>query len=279
MDNKNIILIVDDSPNVISIIVEVLSSHNKNYVFLQANNGEVAYKIAETKMPDLIITDWDMPIVNGIELINKLKNNDKTSTIPIIMATAVMQTSDDLKTALNAGAVDYIRKPIDHVELHARVKSVLKISEYNKTIIENKNKELTENTLVLIKNNKFNLQLINKLQELQDTIPNIKSSTKEMFEQIIQSINEKVNSDSWQKFEMSFKSVHKNFSKILFERYGNLTHTEMKLCVFLRLGMSTKDIASVLFISPGSVKVNRSRLRKKLNLEPEQNLSAFLSSL
>lgn len=276
---KNVILIVDDSPNVVSIIIEILSNSNKNYLFLQANNGHLAYQIAIKKLPDLIITDWDMPIVNGIELINLLKNNENTTLIPIIMATAVMQSSEDLKTALNAGAVDYIKKPIDPIELYARVKSVLKISEYNKSIIDNKNEELTKNTLILIKNNKFNLQLINKLEKLKNQIPNICKENIELINSITQSINEKVNSDSWQKFEMSFKSVHNKFIDNLLVAFPNLTSTEIKLCIFLRLGMSTKDISSILFQSPGSVKVNRSRLRKKLNLNSEQNLSAFLYSI
>jgi len=274
----NKILIVDDNPHIINRIVDILSEFKNEYVFFQANNGEIAYKIAIDKFPDIIITDWDMPKVNGIELINSIKGNEKTKEIPIIMATAVMQTSEDLRTALNAGAVDYIRKPIDAVELCARVRSVLKISEYNKKIVENKNREIAENALLLIRNNKFNIQIIKILKELHQKLPTKNDDIENLFEFIIKSIKEKVELDAWQKFEIIFESAHEDFSKKIIEKFPSVTNAEVKLCILLKLGMNTKDIASVLFQTPGSVKVSRSRLRKKLQLDSSQNLISFLSA-
>jgi len=275
----NKILIVDDNPHIINSIVDVLSDYKKGYVFFQANNGDIAFKIAQDKLPDIIITDWDMPKVNGIELINSLKTNEKTKEIPVIMATAVMQTSEDLKTALLAGAVDYIRKPIDEIELCARVESVLKISEYNKTILENKNREIAENALLLIRNNKFNIQIIKILKELHEKITNKTDEVENLFEYIIKSIKEKVELDSWQKFEIIFKSAHDDFSDKLLKKYPSISNSEIKLCVLLKLGMNTKDISSVLFQTEGSVKVSRSRLRKKLKLDSSQNLINFLAKI
>ncbi|NOZ35029.1 MAG: response regulator transcription factor [Chlorobi bacterium] len=277
--SENKILVVDDDPHVINRIVDILSDETSKYIFYQANDGNIAFKIAENKLPDLIITDWDMPFVNGIELIKKIKDNSVTKEIPIIMATAVMQSSKDLKMALEAGAADYIRKPIDEIELIARVQSVIKISEYNKKIIDNKNREIAENALMLIRNNKFNIQLIKKLKELHDKLSEKDDETENLFEFIINSINEKVKQDSWQKFELILKSSNDNFSEKLIERFPNLTISEIKLSSFLKLGMNTKEIASVLFQSMDSIKVARSRLRKKLNLSSDRNLSVFLSSL
>ena len=276
---SNKILLVDDDPHVINRIVDILSKEKTNYDFYQANNGDVAYRIAENKIPDLIITDWDMPFVNGIELIKKLKENSSVKEIPVIMATAVMQTSKDLKCALEAGAADYIRKPIDEIELIARVQSVIKISEYNKKIIENKNREIAENALMLIRNNKFNIQIIRKLKELHEKLSVKDDETENLFEFIINSINEKVKQDSWQKFELIIKSNNNDFTENLLKKFPNLTNSEIKLSTFIKLGMNTKEIASVLFQSNDSVKVARYRLRKKINLNSEQNLSAYLSSL
>ncbi|RLD51680.1 MAG: hypothetical protein DRI94_05370 [Bacteroidetes bacterium] len=276
---SNKILLVDDDPHVINRIVDILSKEKTSYGFYQANNGDVAFRIAENKIPDLIITDWDMPFVNGVELIKKLKENSSVKEIPVIMATAVMQSSKDLKCALEAGAADYIRKPIDEIELIARVQSVIKISEYNKKIIENKNREIAENALMLIRNNKFNIQIIRKLNELHEKLSVKDDETENLFEFIINSINEKVKQDSWQKFELIIKSNNNDFTENLLKKFPNLTNSEIKLCTFLKLGMNTKEIASVLFQSNDSVKVARSRLRKKINLNSEQNLSAYLSSL
>jgi DNA-binding NarL/FixJ family response regulator len=271
------ILLVDDDPHVINRMVDILSEHNTDYIFYQANNGDVGSKIAHNKLPDIIITDWDMPQLNGIEFIKRLKESEKTKDIPVIMATAVMISSEDLKTALRAGAVDYIRKPIDPVELTARVNSAIKISEYHNRMIENKNNEIAEATLFLIRNNKFNIQLIKKLQDLYDALENVNTDQENLFEFIISSIEEKVKEDSWQRFEIAFKSTNVDFEKNLLNDFPELSKTEMKLCTFLKLGMNTKDIASALYISPDSVKVSRSRLRKKLNLDSSQNLTTFFS--
>jgi DNA-binding NarL/FixJ family response regulator len=81
-----------------------------------------------------------------------------------------------------------------------------------------------------------------------------------------------------QRFNIAFYSVHEYFNRNLTSKYSNLTNNDLKLCAFLRLGMSTKDIASILYQTNDSVKVSRSRLRKKLGLEQSQNLQVFLSS-
>jgi DNA-binding response OmpR family regulator len=277
-NNPQKILVVDDDPHVINRIVDILSELEENYIFYQANNGETGLQIAEKLVPDIILTDWDMPIMNGIEFIKKLNENERTKTIPVVMVTAVVLSSDDLKSALIAGAIDYIRKPVDPVELTARIKSVLKISEYNKKIIENKNKEIAENALFLIRNNKFNIQIIKKLKELHERISYDDVEIDNLFEYIVNSISEKVKQDSWQRLEITFDNSQFDFKKSLLNRFPELSNTEVKLCILLRMGMNIKDLSSILFQNPESIKVARSRLRKKLKLEASQNLYAFLSS-
>ncbi len=147
--NKNI-LIVDDQINFLESIVEIFEHHNLNYEILRTTNPETAIEIAKDQLPDIIITDWEMPMLSGIEMIKKLKTNNNTANIPIIMCTGAMTGTDNLKIALEAGAIDYINKPIDETELIARTQSILKISEYQKKmleqkkIIDNDNKQLKE---------------------------------------------------------------------------------------------------------------------------------------
>lgn len=128
------ILIVDDNPENLRILVETFEQTASQYILYQAIEGKTALMIAEKHLPDLIITDWEMPGMSGIELIEKLKTNPATSLIPVIMCTGVMTTSDNLKTALDAGAVDYIRKPVDTIELMARTQSMIALSESYKKI-------------------------------------------------------------------------------------------------------------------------------------------------
>jgi len=128
------ILVVNDNVDSLRTIVDHVEYSNQHYKVLQSISAPLALEIAINKLPDLIITDWDMPGMNGIELIRELKRHEATKDIPIIMATAVMTTPENLKTALDAGAVDYIRIPVDKIELSARVYSMLKLSRSYKEI-------------------------------------------------------------------------------------------------------------------------------------------------
>ncbi len=141
------ILIVDDEPANIRVIQSCIAESGKPYTLYQALNGELAIRIAKAEIPDLIITDWEMPGMDGIELIKCLKKDDSTSEIPIIMCTGVMTSSENLNTALLAGAVDYVRKPVDKIELLARIQSML--------ILSDSRKAQKEKYLVIEQNNNF----------------------------------------------------------------------------------------------------------------------------
>ena len=138
---KHKILVVDDNADNAEQIVTFLDDTDKSFLFFLALNGKTACSIAEKKLPDLIITDWEMPVMDGIELIKHLKSMECTKDIPIIMCTGVMTKTENLKAALDAGAVDFIRKPVENLELTARVHSMLKLSESMKKIKE-QNEEL-----------------------------------------------------------------------------------------------------------------------------------------
>ncbi len=137
--NKNLmrkhkILIVDDQAEQLESIVGIIENNINSYRILQAFDGKTAIKIAEKEIPDLIITDWEMPGMSGIELIKLLKSREKTQDIPVIMCTGVMTKSENLASSLKVGAVDYVRKPVDEIELPARINSMLILSESYKKI-------------------------------------------------------------------------------------------------------------------------------------------------
>jgi len=134
MKQNRSILIVDDQIENIQVIQNCLEKLPIKFLIYRATNASTALQICLKKIPDIVITDWDMPEMSGIELVCELKNNASTKNIPVIMCTGVMLTSENLKTALDAGAFDYIRKPIDKVELEARLMSALRYSESLNTI-------------------------------------------------------------------------------------------------------------------------------------------------
>ncbi len=136
MNDNYSILVVDDQLESLHTITDCIDRLNRNFNVFRATNGNLALEIAAAKIPEVIITDWDMPQMNGIELIRNLKNNPLTADIPVIMCTGIMLTSDNLKTALEAGAFDYIRKPIDKVELEARLFSALRYLQKHQKLVE-----------------------------------------------------------------------------------------------------------------------------------------------
>ena len=134
MAKQRIILIVDDEPDNLAEIVEILENNEPQYGILQAFGGEKALEITRERKPDLVVADWEMPGMDGLDLVKAIKSDSSISDIPVIMYTGVMTSSQNLEAALQAGAADYIRKPIDVIELRARVSSMLELSDSYKEI-------------------------------------------------------------------------------------------------------------------------------------------------
>ncbi|RLD59125.1 MAG: hypothetical protein DRJ05_06860 [Bacteroidetes bacterium] len=272
------ILIVDDSIDNLKVIISIIKKHFPEHLIYQANNGKNALKVLQDIAPDIIITDWEMPEMNGIELANKVFSDPVTKNIPIIMTTGVMISPEDLKEALEAGAVDYIRKPINATELVARVNSAIELAESKKEIIKEKERKIVESAILTNHINHF-------LQKLNSVLENTENGTKEMEELknkitgLMAKVSTTVKDDGWKAFSESFNTLHPTFEKSLIEKHNSLTPSEIKISILSRLGLSLKELAGLLHVTPESIRVSRSRLRKKLNLGQKQNLQAFLSTL
>ena len=149
----HLILIADDNPENLSILIKYLRESDLLTTIIKSPNGKITCEIAENKLPDLIISDWFMPEMDGIETIKNLRRKKSTKDIPIIITSGKMTSSEDLQLALKSGAVDFIKKPIDKTEFLARVKSMLKISwayrriKIQKNEILKKNKNITDSIL------------------------------------------------------------------------------------------------------------------------------------
>ena len=127
------ILVIDDLPANVFILKDRLE--HEGYVVLTADGGNSGIEKATKEIPDLILLDVMMPDINGFEVCKTLVNDSRTSDIPILLVTAKTD-AEDIKEGLDAGAFDYIKKPINKIELLARVKSALKLSEANKLLVE-----------------------------------------------------------------------------------------------------------------------------------------------
>lgn len=127
------ILVIDDLPENVFILQDRLVQ--EGYEVITAYDGNEGLEKAHVVLPDLILLDVMMPDISGFEVCKILTNNEKTKHIPIILVTA-KASAEDTKEGLEAGAFDYIKKPFNRIELMARVKSALKLSEANKQLLE-----------------------------------------------------------------------------------------------------------------------------------------------
>ena len=119
---KERILIIDDDPDIRDVLDLSLS---ESYTIFAASNGKEGLEMVKTKNPDLIITDYNMPVMNGPEFCRQLRRDILLRHLPIIMLTGKGETKD-MVNGIEAGADDYLIKPFDPETLLARIRMILK---------------------------------------------------------------------------------------------------------------------------------------------------------
>jgi two-component system, sensor histidine kinase and response regulator len=126
MDNQKSskILVVDDEPGNLFLLEGLLSE--EGFEVITALNGKDAIMLAKSELPDVILLDIMMPQITGLDVLDVLLKDPLTSIIPVIMVTARVE-AEDVEEALNRGAVEYIKKPINEVEMLARLRTALRL--------------------------------------------------------------------------------------------------------------------------------------------------------
>ena len=142
MNDKPTVLIVDDNKANIDILLEILNS----YDVIPTLDGETALNIVEIENIDLILLDIMMPNINGFEVCKRLKENFNTSKIPVIFLTSKDEIAD-IKHGFELGAVDYITKPFNPIELKVRINTHLELRSYQKDLEQKIKQELKEKKL------------------------------------------------------------------------------------------------------------------------------------
>jgi two-component system, cell cycle sensor histidine kinase and response regulator CckA len=151
-DTNGLILIVDDTEQNLEVLGNILSENQ--YDLAIATNGIEAIDLVHSRIPDLILLDIMMPEMDGIETCRRLKQNDRTKSIPIIFLTAKVETEDILQGFL-VGGIDYITKPFRKEELLARVSTHVKFQKTQIALRESEKKlrnfvENSEDGIVLL---------------------------------------------------------------------------------------------------------------------------------
>lgn len=279
LNNRTILVVEDDWKNR-ELIISSIHKDCKLCKLVSASNGEEALAILTLYNIDLVILDLAMPVLDGIETLKKIKNNASTKETPVIIYTGVFTDTEYLKKMLDLGAVDFLRKPTDSVEIIARISSAirqkqfseekLKLAEHNsdleQQILKNKinelNNQLKNQMLLLAQKNEVLLKLKEQLTDNPNSTSNI--------HRIIQTAL--VEQNYWDEFLEQFNKTEPGFINLLQTKYPQLTINEVRLCSLIRIGIENKAISSILQVSPSAIEKARYRIRKKINLSPQTSL-------
>jgi len=163
---RTTIMIVDDTPANLNLLTEMLQ--HLGYGVIAFPGGKMALRAAEKNPPDLILLDINMPEINGFEVCERLKANQKLKDIPVLFISALSDTADKVR-AFDVGGVDYVNKPFQMEEVHARVKTHLKMRALQLDLIRHNTRleELVREKVAEISNSQ--LSTINALARLTES--------------------------------------------------------------------------------------------------------------
>ncbi|MEN8703460.1 MAG: triple tyrosine motif-containing protein [Polaribacter sp.] len=163
--------------------------------------------------------------------------------------------------------IEKSRIELELKELESSQKIIKLNNDKLRSNIESKNRELATSTMSIIRKNEF----LNTIK--QELTSNGNSGIAKVIKFIDKNLN---NTDDWKMFQEAFNNADKKFLKKIKAKHPELTPNDLRMCAYLRLNLSSKEIAPLLNISPRSVEVKRYRLRKKINLPHDANLTNYI---
>jgi putative two-component system response regulator len=233
MKDRPLILVVDDQPQNIELLEAYLAP--PGYEVVKAANGEEALEKLSGDRIDLILLDVMMPGMDGFEVTRRIRRDEKNRLLPIVLITALRETEDRVK-GIEAGCDDFISKPVDKIELLARVSSLLKVKAYN-DLMANYRKDLE-------------LEVTDRTRELKLALENIKTASLDTI------------------YRLSVASEYKN------EDTGAHIKrmSRYSAAVARHMGLGEKTVETILYAAPmhdlGKIGIPDSILVKPARLDP-----------
>ena len=180
--NGSKVLVVDDLPANVKLITAILK---KDYEIIPAYSGEEAIEKVESEKPDIVLLDVMMPGIDGYEVCKRIKQGDSTRFTPVVMITALSDVEDRIK-AIQAGADDFLTKPINSQELITRTRSLVKAKHFHDQLVESK--------AIIEAQNDFRTILINLLPYIFKIIDSNRKT------EVIHQMSEQVELFLWSKY-------------------------------------------------------------------------------
>ena len=254
------------------IVMDAAENLHKNYIKLDKAEEAYEYAVLQYQLRDSIYLEEDFTKLSNLELQfefekiqqeNRLKQERKDLIVIIVIISLVL----------------VIIIVISIFSRH-RIKSKNTLLAKQKLEIEldSKNKEFTTNVLYLMKKNEFLSEISENLIEIENEA--VKDETKYAIQKIANKLQKSKDKDVWTEFELRFNQVHNNYYEKLKNNFPELTPNDLRLCAFLKLNMSTKEIAEITGQQTGTIEMTRTRIRKKLGITgTDTNLVSFLSKI
>ena len=242
------------------------SSFQENPIkeYIRISPGEYTFQV-RAKVPDKMeTTSTEIPI----EVLKPWYRKNAAVVCFIIIALGIMAISGALIKKLIERSLLKSQREKENLEKEKRMNKELQM----------KADELASSTMDLIRKNEILQKIDTELQKAADSMSDDRNKTLMLISRIRTDIKDNISHDnSWKKFEKNFDLVYVDFLKKLEKTHPGLSTTDKKLCAYLKMGLSSKEIAPLLNITTRSVEMNRYRLRKKLGLDREDNLINYLN--
>lgn len=284
-ENKTI-LVADDDPGNRELVVSTMTGLHSGINVLSAVHGGQVLDILQKRKVDAVLLDWEMPVKDGFTVLKEMKADEELKQIPVLMYTGVMTATNNLVKALDIGAIDFIRKPTEPVELIARIKSVLRQQEdyLERTRLEKESAEMrnrilqSENNLLSKQLNEYLIQLARK----NEVFANIRNYVQKCQDpqEFIDYLDSLINLENyWDELFRQFSRFEKDFLNSISARHPDLSQGETRFCILIRSGITTKDMANIMNVTVAAIEKNRYRVRKKFGLNPEESLEKYIFSI
>lgn len=286
---KKRILVADSESLNFDIVKDFLDE--KQYEVIFARNGKKACEEAEKQLPDLIIMDWKMPVMGGIEAAGIISSNPITEDIPIIISTGVMTSEENLNDALENGAADFLSKPFEAIEFKARVNACLRLKSQNDEIrnlllqekqhfnetLELKDKELSS---IATFNYEKSLCLKKVVTEIRKIEEKMRGANAQALRDLRRRLSYQLNiEESWKNFRKHFEQVHTSFFDRLQKNHPSLNPNDLKICAYLKIGLDNTEMSQLVGIETSSVRKSLNRLKQKLGLTNQDGLREYVQAL
>ncbi len=308
------ILIIDDYESDRMLYKEYLD--DQGYEFMEASDGDEASQLLTRQVPDVILLDWQMPKMNGLELLKEIDQQFDIKGTPVIMITG-MQQEEVRKQAFDHGSVDFLSKPVDQTDLQVRVKRAMESSEaymglkskIGKVNELNKKVEIQKSEIAklqqIVGSAEGNLSEASQLASMQliayeSDHQSIQNQLRDLLT-LIESLVTHAESDShlrakalelqsrmselsrqdigWKGMQVYAQKVFPGLLPKLQLKYPGLTVQDIKHCIYVKMGMNTATVSEMLGVSEKSITVIRDRIRSKFDLQLDDSLTEYIAQL